>query len=295
MESLRIIGELFLPGFLASLAVGLVIPAIGALMLMKRAVFLGVAIPQISAAGLALGLMLLPWFPSLFQEFLDHGHPPGLYMLAFTLSSASLALWALGSLSARAHEQGSQGRYAASFALGGALTVLFLTQTPVSSNLVEPILHGGQILLLDSHGLVEFLGIAAVVMCGLHRYRRGILLCSFDPDAAVAAGIRLARYERLQMFLIGLTIAGGITTAGPILIFGLLFLPPLAARQLARNMRSFLFQSVLVGELAILGAWPLALRADLPYGPAAVVLAFLLLLAWWAMALWRGRPARAAV
>jgi ABC 3 transport family len=58
--------------------------------------------------------------------------------------------------------------------------------------------------------------------------------------------------------------------AGPLLVFGFMVLPPLAARSLARGMSSFLSLSSLIGLfIAILGVY-LSVRLDLPLGPTDV-------------------------
>ena len=60
---------------------------------------------------------------------------------------------------------------------------------------------------------------------------------------------------------------------GPILVYGLLFLPPLAARQLATGLASFLRLVVVAGLVAVIAAWPISLAWDWPYGPSAVCVA----------------------
>ena len=69
-----------------------IVPLVGALLGLRREAFLGVAVPQFSAAGLSLGLFLLPFFPAMTRAFLEHGHPPMLYMLPFATGGALLAL-----------------------------------------------------------------------------------------------------------------------------------------------------------------------------------------------------------
>jgi len=66
-------------------------------------------------------------------------------------------------------------------------------------------------------------------------------------------------------------------TVGPIVLFGMLVLPPIAARLLARSMRSFLVLSSAIGAIsALLGAWA-SLRWNLPMAPAIVVAAGVIL------------------
>ena len=60
--------------------------------------------------------------------------------------------------------------------------------------------------------------------------------------------------------------------AGPLLVFGFMVLPPLAARGLARNMVSFFVLSSLLGLLMAVVGFYLSIRLDLPLGPTDVTL-----------------------
>ncbi len=262
-------------GFLASLVVGLVLPLVGALIYLRRSAFLGIAVPQFSAAGLGLGLLVMPRFPSVFEEFLEHGHPPMLYLFAFATGAAAAALWFFAKLSTRSAHSHADARLAAGFAVATAAALLFLDAGPAAAPLAETILRG-EILLLDQHGLAYLCVALALVFAGLIRWRKPFLLLSFDAEAAASLGHSVPRLEQLQILLVGLAIGGGVMTVGPVLVFGLLFLPPLAARMVARTMRAFLLHVIVVGLASVVSAWPLSVMLDLPYGPVPVVFALAL-------------------
>ena len=122
------------------------------------------------------------------------------------------------------------------------------------------------------HGLGYLVVVLAVVLAGLVRWRKPFLLLSFDADAATALGHSVPRLEQLQILLVGLAIGGGVMTVGPVLVFGLLFLPPLAARMVARTLRGFLLHVLALGLGAVVLAWPVSLYWDTPYGPVPVIL-----------------------
>src|SRR5258705_5368272 len=83
MDTLR---EIFSPDFLlwksiyVSLAVGLVCPLVGVYLVLRRLVFMGVALPQISSCGIAFAFALESWG-------LIHHAEGGEHMLAFAGSS----------------------------------------------------------------------------------------------------------------------------------------------------------------------------------------------------------------
>jgi len=259
--------ELFGLSFLASLVVGVVLPLVGALIFLRKEAFLGIAVPQFAAAGLALGLLLLPWFPTMSAYFLDHGHPPMSYLLPFAAGAAFLALVGFSLLRRRSQHSGAM--LAGAFATASALSILFLTRAPSGANLANTVMRG-EVLLLDVHGLQVLAVVCFLCLLFLILFRRTLLATAFDRDQALALALPVHAVEMLQFILVGITIGAGVMTVGPVLVFGLLFLPPLAARALARTLSGFLLWVLAIGLLAVLLAWPLSLEFDWPYGPAAV-------------------------
>ena len=71
--------------------------------------------------------------------------------------------------------------------------------------------------------------------------------------------------------LTGLTVSVGVLIVGPVVLFGLLVIPPLAARCLARSMISFYLWSSALGALAVLLGVIFSFAFDWPLGPALVV------------------------
>src|SRR5206468_2630928 len=78
---------------------------------------------------------------------------------------------------------------------------------------------------------------------------------------------------------IGITISLGVMTAGPLVTFGFLVVPPLTARLVTRRMLSFSLVAAAIGGAAAFGGFYCAYRMDLPLGPAEVALASLMLIA----------------
>lgn len=270
IETLQTIWHFMKEGVIISIASAIVLPWIGALLLVRRNALLGVAVPQFSAAGIAIGLAILPWFPSLHHEFLDHGHPPMGYLFSFAASSAALALMAFGAISSRRQGQHREAQVAAGFALAAAVSLVALEAAPSGGNLVET-LQRGSVVVADVHSLWVVGIVDGVVLLGLILFSRSIVLVSYDREIAVALGHRPARYELIWNILVGASIGVGVMTIGPVLVFGLLFLPTILARYLARSMDGFLRMSIGLAVAPILLAWPASFEWDLPYGPTASI------------------------
>jgi len=109
-----------------------------------------------------------------------------------------------------------------------------------------------------------------VVYAGLVLFRREFLLNSFDPDLSFLLTGGSAQWSFWLYVLCGFSIAVGVIMAGPLLVFGFMVLPPLAARTLARSMGSFLSLSSIIGLITAVIGFYLSVRLDLPLGPTDV-------------------------
>ena len=128
-----------------------------------------------------------------------------------------------------------------------------------------------------------------VVLAGLVLFRREFLLTSFDPDLAFLLTGGKVQWNILLYLLCGLSIAVGVIMAGPLLVFGFMVLPPLAARPFARGTASFFAISSLIGLFTAIFGFYLSIVLDLPLGPTDVALGCVLLFTSHALNRARGR------
>jgi hypothetical protein len=114
-------------------------------------------------------------------------------------------------------------------------------------------------------------------------FRREFLLTSFDRDLAFLLKGRQIIWDVLLYLLAGMSIAFGVIMAGPLLLFGFLVLPALAARPLVNRMSSFLVLSSVLGlVMAVVGFYS-SVRLDLPLGPTDVALGCSLIFFAWGL------------
>jgi ABC-type Mn2+/Zn2+ transport system permease subunit len=165
----------------------------------------------------------------------------------------------------------SEGRLAAAYSLAGALTILFIVFNPAGEVEILSLLKG-EVIALSRTEIKILLGVFGSVLAGMFLFRREFLLASFDRDLAFLLKGGNLFWDITLYLLAGLSIAIGVIMAGPLLIFGFLVLPPLAARPLVRGMTSFLSLSSLLGLLMAFFGFYLSVRLDLPLGPTDVTL-----------------------
>jgi ABC-type Mn2+/Zn2+ transport system permease subunit len=170
------------------------------------------------------------------------------------------------------HSSGSsEGRLAAAYALASALTILFIVFNPAGELEILNLLKG-EVIALSREELRLLAIVYAVVFFAMILFRREFLLTSFDQDLAFLLTGGNAQWGFWLYVLCGLSIAVGVIMAGPLLVFGFMVLPPLAARALARGMVSFFSLSSLLGVGIAISGFYISVQLDLPLGPTDVTL-----------------------
>jgi ABC-type Mn2+/Zn2+ transport system permease subunit len=276
---------LLFPALLGSAILALVCPLVGAHLILRRRIFLGLTLPQLAACGVAFTFWVY------HEAELTHG--AGAERILAMVGSLLFTLVGMGVLAyLDRHATGSpEGRLAASYALASALTILFVVFNPAGELEILNLLKG-EVIALSYDELKLLAAVYGVVLFGLVLFRREFLLTSFDPDLASLLTGRKVQWNVLLYLLCGLSIAVGVIMAGPLLVFGFMVLPPLAARPFARGTGAFFALSSLIGVFnAILGFY-LSIVLDLPLGPTDVALGCVLLFV--SHALNRARARRAA-
>jgi ABC-type Mn2+/Zn2+ transport system permease subunit len=256
---------LLFPALLGTAIMGLVCPLIGSYLVLRRTVFLGLTLPQIAAAGVSFTFWLQQ--SGFLPEWGQGERSIGMVgSLVFTF----LGMGLLGYLEQRGKGL-AEGRLAAAYALAGGLTILFIVFNPAGQIEVLNLLKGEVIAL--SQGELRLLAVVfGAVLAAILAFHREFLLISFDRDLAFLLKGRQVIWDVLLYLLAGLIIAFGVILAGPLLIFGFLVLPALAARPLVSRMSSFLILSSVLGLVMAVFGFYSSVRLDLPLGPTDVTL-----------------------
>jgi ABC-type Mn2+/Zn2+ transport system permease subunit len=222
-------------------------------------------LPEIAAAGVSFAFWLqqIGLLPQLAEG--ERG-----IAIVGSLAFTFIGMGLLGYLEQRGKGL-AEGRLAAAYALAGSLTILFLVFNPAGQIEVLNLLKGEVIAL--SQGELKLLAtVFGLVFLAMLVFRREFLLTSFDRDLAFLLKGRQIVWDVLLYLLAGISIAFGVIMAGPLLLFGFLVLPALAARPLVSRMSSFLWVSSLLGlTMAFFGFYG-SVRLDLPLGPTDVAL-----------------------
>lgn len=272
--------ELFHWAILAALCAGLVCPLIGCFLLLRRTGFHGVLLPQLGATGVALGFAILPWWiehVGLGGLTLEQAYADPHAMLNWHIAWAALCTFGgLGWLLVASRRDGREtGRVAAAFAVASAATLLLAQASPYGAEFVAEMLRG-EILAVGVHEFETIAAAGGLVLALFALFHRDFLLVSYDREFGLVLGKRAIAFEAVLMAVVGITISVGVMIVGPLVLFGLLVLPPLWARRWARTMGGFYAWSVAYGLASVLlGVWA-SFALDWPLGAAVVAAGALL-------------------
>jgi ABC-type Mn2+/Zn2+ transport system permease subunit len=268
-DLLKIISPSFLlhHALYGSIVVGFVVPLVGVYFLLRRLVFWGVALPEVSAAGISAAFML----QGLGFTFMAGGesgerHLAILGSIIFTGGAIILLTYM--------EQKGGvpEGRVGTLYALAAALAILFMAFNPGGEAELLGLLKG-EIVTISEGDFHAMLNIFIAITIAMFLFQREFTLVSYDRDMAVTLGRSVLVWDGLLYLIVGLTISLGVMTVGPMVIFAFLVIPPMAALPWARGMASFsLIASFCGGSSAFLGFY-ISYTHDLPLGPVIVCVA----------------------
>lgn len=252
-----------------SLLIGLACPVVGVFLVLRRLIFLGVALPQISSCGIAAAFALHTWGLVPHLEHTEH-------LLAMVGSSLfTLLALALLAFLERGGDGLTEGRVGAAYVLAGAWSILLLVLNPYGEHGLLQRLKG-EIVAVSDQDLARTAVAFGLVLLSLFLFRKELLLVSFDREMAVALKKNVALWNGLLFLAIGLTVSLAVLAVGPLVTFGYLLLPPLIAHLVARNIWQFILLAPAIGGLSALLGFALALHWELPVGPTDLALLGLL-------------------
>lgn len=247
------------------LLIGFVCPLVGVYLVLRRLIFMGVALPQVSSCGIAFAFALHSWhlIPHL-EEQSEHG-------LAFAgagiFTLAALLLLALQDPKHR----GLEGRIGTLYALSGAWSILLLLKNPYGEHGLLDRMRG-EIIAVADFDLILTAAVFLVITICLILFKKELLLVSYDREMALSLRKNVRLWDTILFVFIGLTVSLAVLSAGPLVAFGFLILPALIARGFARTMTQFALISSMIGGISALAGFALAYHWDLPVGPTDVAL-----------------------
>ncbi len=246
---------------------GVVLPWLGVLLLLRQQVFVAAAIGQAANLGVAGAMALSAALGACPLHVAGASSPPWL-VLASVVPACVAAYAALraGDGTRTAIEAPS----AVVFLVGSAGAMVVLAGQP----------HGAQELQrlflssLLSAGAVDAwcaAGAACIVGAALWWRPRLLLAWAVEPRTARAHGAPVRRLDFAAAVVLGAVVGQSLLATGLLYTFAAMTLPVLAARSLARSLRGVVVAAPVLGVAGEALAFAVAHRCDLPPGQVAVL------------------------
>ena len=260
---------LFRDALYGALVIGVACSALGVYVVLRRIVFVGAALAQISSAGIALAMWLAGLGVALFGLT---SHPVALSLIV-TLAGA---LFFAGGVRARIPPDASIG---VAYAVAAALGILLIAKA--ASGEAHDIFLQGNILGITRADTFILLGVTVPVLLVHLAFYKEFLFISFDRETARTLGYNVGFWNVLLYLTLGLVIAFAMQFAGVMLVFNFLVLPAVAGLLVSRSMAGMFAVAVGSGLLAALIGFSLSVPFDLPTGPAIIAVSGVLVFIAW--------------
>jgi ABC-type Mn2+/Zn2+ transport system permease subunit len=256
-------------GVIAGMLVAAICAYIGVYVVLKRVVFVGVSLAQISSAGIALAFLVgqnVAWF----------GKHPLVISLAVTL--IGVLVYSQQSLSRKVPQESIIG---IGYLVASALTLMFIVRSPKGMDDVKELLDGN-IITVQAGDLYVMLAVFAAVALIHALFYKQFLFVSFDPEVAATQGYRTRRWELLFYLALGVTIALAIRCAGLLSVFAYMVIPAVTGLLLAKRMPTAFAVAVASALLSTFLGFCWALKAeDLPTSPPIIAVGTVMLALVW--------------
>lgn len=267
--SWALFGDSYLVGWLVLVLLSMV----GVIVVARDQIFIGAAVSQASALGIAFALWLsslpslqgLKWLEAVGES--PHDSP-------FVAAVAVLFSVAAALVTSRAELGGSTTHESLTgwvFLACASLSVLLVYKTPHGMEEIERLLSP-ELIGATRREVWLFAGLCIGVGLLLLVVRRRALLVLTDEEMAAALGIRIWAWNLGFSVLLGLTLGLAIRCVGILYAFAGLVLPCLAARNLCKRLLPMLVVGPVLGLGCGAVSFVLAHSVDQPLVPVAVAI-----------------------
>ena len=268
---------LFREALYGALVIAVACSVLGVYVVLRRIVFVGAALAQLSSAGIALSMYLSGVGIAAGLT----GHPVAM-ALVVTLAGA-LFFGAEGGARGPVPPDATIG---VTYAVAAAAGIVLIAKARTGE--AHDIFLQGNILSITGKDTLVLLAVSVPVLLVHLLFYKEFLFVSFDRETARTLGYRVGGWNLLLYGTLGLVIAFAMQFAGVMLVFDFLVLPAVTGLLLARGMGGVFFWSVASAVVAAIVGFVLSVPFDLPTGPAIICISGLLALLAWGVRRLRG-------
>jgi zinc/manganese transport system permease protein len=236
-------------------ALSLGAPPVGVFLVLRRLSLMGDAMSHAILPGAAIGYLLA-----------------GLSLFAMSLGgfAAGLAVALAAGLVARSTVLREDASLAAFYLVSLALGVLIVSVRGSNVDLLHVLF--GTVLALDDAAIMLLAAISTLSLAVLAIIYRPLVLECFDPQFLRSASNLSSSTHLIFLVLVVLNLVSGFQALGTLMAVGIMLLPAIAARFWASDVSGMILVAVGGAFAASLAGLLLSYYANLPTGPAIVLL-----------------------
>lgn len=260
------VAALFGDALVAGVLLALMLPVVGAVTLLRGQVFLTLGVAQASAFGVALASRVHP----------QHEHGDGADLVSIALSTIfGVGASAAGMLASARRRAGQDVMLAWMYLAAGSGALLLLADAPHGHAAIQRVFLSSLLAAQSFHVWGAAAGLLLTLAVLAARGRR-MVASALDPITARVHDGSGIGHELMVGGWAGTVCALALATSGMMFTFAMALLPTLAARRLTRSLVATMVLAPVLGAVAFLASFAVAVAADLP--PAQCTVAGLALL-----------------
>ena len=254
MSLIEILKEDFVQyALFGSLLIGVLCSILGVYVILKRIVFLGIAVSEVSALGVAIGLFM--------------GISPSLTSLLLTML-AVLVFW----IPVKEGSISKESIIGFTYVVAAALSVKLIAKNPLAESRGLDLVSGNLLYIQKGDIVVLAVVTVAVALLQVFFFKKFIFV-SFDPETANTMGIRSSLYDFLVYLSLGLSVAISMKVGGVLFVFGFLVVPALFGFLIFRRIPLILLGAVVFSVVSSFFGLLVSVRFDWPTSPTILTFA----------------------
>ncbi len=243
-----------LPFMQKALIVGLITGSffsfLGVYVVLRRIVFVGIALSQIAATGFAFGFLL--------------GVNPAVSSMVLTL--IGIIFFSVQQVEKKIPKESVIGL---TYALASSLGILFVAKSAQAETHILNLLSGN-ILTVTNSQIYFVMIIFCIAWVLQYLFYRQFIFVSFDQETASTSGLNTSWWNFLFYFILGFTISIGMETTGVLLTFAYLVVPAITALIFTQKMKNVFIVSITTGLFSTFIGLYLSFKLDLPSSPTII-------------------------